>query len=183
MLRKRSDDLPRFANGSHSAPFQWRRRHLLYGLVGFLFFFWLLPSKRASSTGGGDLDWSRHAYSLYATDSATLCHAVLVFDALARLGSKADRVLFHPDHWDTVISNPQDRDSQLLVIAKKKYNVQLQPIQLLSAEGRVQGTTDRLHPPALAPTLDRLELTLRYGSQIRGPVPGTSRLPSSWPSP
>lgn len=161
MLRKRSDDLPRYANGSQAGPFQWRRRYLLYGLVGILLFFWLLPSKRSSSNGRGDLDWSRYAYSLYATDSATLCHAVLIFDALARLGSKADRVLFYPDYWDTVISDPRDRDSQLLVIAQKKYNVNLLPIKLLSVEGREQGTTDRLHPPALASRPSRANVTPR----------------------
>jgi hypothetical protein len=68
----------------------------------------------------------------------------MVFDSLARLGSKADRVLFYPDYWDTVITDSRDRDSQLLVLAKKKYDVKLQPIKPLTVEGREQGT----EPPA-----------------------------------
>ena len=90
---------------------------------------------------------TKHAYSLYATDSATLCHAVLLFDALAQYGSKADRVLFYPKHWDTVISDSKDRDSQLLVLARDKYKVKLHPITLLSVEGRTTGTSHRHWPP------------------------------------
>jgi hypothetical protein len=89
------------------------------------------------------VNWSQFAYSLYATDSTTLCHALLVFDALARLGSKADRVLFFPEQWDTVVSSSKDRDSQLLVLARDTYNVKLHPIQLLSAQSRTKGTSDR----------------------------------------
>jgi hypothetical protein len=172
MLRKRSEDLPRYANGSYSPAFHWRRRHLLYALVGILFFFWLLPPNRSSSSGRSDVDWSRYAYSLYATDSATLCHAVLVFDALAQLGSKADRVLFYPESWDTVISDSRDRDSQLLVIAKKRYDVKLQPIRLLTVEGRAQGTTDPFcTPSALAPSPPRANTTpRRFTGQHLGQV-------------
>ena len=72
---------------------------------------------------------------MYATDSATLCHAVIIFDALAKFGSKADRVLFYPEYWDTRIESSRDRDSQLLVMARDKYKVKLEPIKLLSVEG------------------------------------------------
>lgn len=89
--------------------------------------------------GNKNVDWSNYAYSLYATDSATLCHAVLIFNALEKLGSKADRVLFYPHYWDLVVHNKLDRDSQLLVEAKKRYKVKLQPIDLLSVEGRTPG--------------------------------------------
>jgi hypothetical protein len=58
-----------------------------------------------------------------------------VFDALDRFGSKADRVLFYPEYWDTRIESSKDRDSQLLVMARDKYKVRLNPIKLLSVEG------------------------------------------------
>lgn len=80
--------------------------------------------------------WSKNAYSLYATDSATLCHALILFDALAKYGSKADRVLFYPKHWDLVVHDSKDRDSQLLVMARDKYKVKLHPITLMTVEGR-----------------------------------------------
>lgn len=100
----------------------------------------MYPARTASSDGKANaVDWSRFAYSLYATDSATLCHAVLIFNALEKLGSKADRVLFYPEYWDLIVHSKLDRDSQLLVEAKNRYNVKLQPIQLLSVEGRTDG--------------------------------------------
>ncbi len=52
----------------------------------------------------------------------------MVFEALERLGSKADRILFYPEDWDLVISTKTDRDSQLLVIARDKYRVKLIPV-------------------------------------------------------
>lgn len=148
MRRKRSDELPRYVKGSEPRAFQWRRRHLLFTLAGLLFIYWLLPSKTAQA-GSDSVKWNKYAYSLYATDSATLCHAVLIFDALANLGSKADRVLFYPEYWDTKVTDSRDRDSQLLVIARDRYKVKLQPTRLLSVEGRTTGATFptfRTHP-------------------------------------
>ncbi|KAL2869420.1 nucleotide-diphospho-sugar transferase [Aspergillus lucknowensis] len=76
------------------------------------------------------VDWSRYAYSQYATSSPYLCNAVLVFDALERLGSRAQRVLFYPKDWDVVVDSDHDRDSQLLRLAKEKYKAMLIPIEV-----------------------------------------------------
>jgi hypothetical protein len=76
------------------------------------------------------IDWSRYAYSQYVTDSSYLCNAVMVFEALDRVGSRADRILFYPEEWDTEVQHVRDRDSQLLLLARDKYKVQLEPIQL-----------------------------------------------------
>ncbi|KAF2641458.1 glucose N-acetyltransferase 1 [Massarina eburnea CBS 473.64] len=140
MRRKRSDELPRYRGDDGPLPFQWRRRYWGY-LTGIFVICWILYPRRTTTNDGSTLhiNWSKYAYSLYATDSATLCHAVMVFEALARLGSKADRVLFYPNYWDTVVHSATDRDSQLLVIARDRYNVKLVPIKLLNVEGR---TTD-----------------------------------------
>ena len=54
------------------------------------------------------------------------------FDALHRLGSKAQRVLIYPDSMDTIISDRRDRDSELLVMAIEKYNVKLVPTAMLA---------------------------------------------------
>ncbi|KZM22665.1 uncharacterized protein EKO05_0009731 [Ascochyta rabiei] len=149
MRRRRSDQLPRFTGGEDARPlaFRFRRRHALY-LCGVLLVCWwfLYPSAEGASTRGAT-KWSNYAYSLYATDSATLCHALLLFDALARLGSRADRVLFYPQHWDTEVTDARDRDSQLLVLARDQYQVKLHPVKLLTVEGRTQdewtGTWDK----------------------------------------
>ena len=52
----------------------------------------------------------------------------MVFEALARLGSKADRILLYPQEWDLEIESSSDRDSQLLVIARDRYDVKLIPV-------------------------------------------------------
>ncbi len=54
----------------------------------------------------------------------------MVFEALSRLGSRADRILFYPEEWDTEIASPTDRDSQLLVKARDWYNVKLIPVEM-----------------------------------------------------
>jgi len=141
---KRSDGLPRFhpsAKPRHAgdASYKWplRRSRTLVAL-GVLLLYLLYRTLRSSSSDSAyapdGTKWSQYAYSLYATDGAALCHAVMVFDALKRFGSKADRVLFYPEYWDTDVYNSRDRDSQLLVMARDIYNVKLQPVKLLSVE-------------------------------------------------
>lgn len=138
MRRRRSDELPRYVNEKLPHTFRWRRRYA-YFLVGFIFVCWILYPSSIDSNGSSSINWSNYAYSLHATDSATLCHAVLLFDALAKLGSKADRVLFYPEYWDTKVESSEDRDSQLLVMARDTYKVKLQPTTLLTVEGRTKG--------------------------------------------
>ena len=116
------------------------RRRWLYGLVAIaLLYLWytskihILPHRgpiHAPSLDYKNVDWSHYAYSQYATDSAYLCNAVMVFEALSRLGSKADRILLYPQEWDTEISSNTDRDSQLLVRARDVYGVKLIPVDI-----------------------------------------------------
>ena len=185
MRRRRSDELPRYARDKDAQPFRFRRRYAYY-LCGFLFVCWFLyPSPGRASTNGVT-NWSNYAYSLYATDSATLCHALLLFDTLARLGSKADRVLFYPQHWDTKVTSTKDRDSQLLVLARDKYKVKLHPVKLLTVEGRTKGTMsgEQLHanpPPYACKVGGRMNRVLT-ALQMNGQGPGTSRLRSLWHS-
>lgn len=182
MRRRRSDELPRYVNDAEPRPFRWRRRFWIY--IGIcLFVCWILYPRRANHGTGNALgtNWSNYAYSLYATDSATLCHAVLLFDALAKYGSKADRVLFYPQHWDTVIANSKDRDSQLLVMARDKYRVKLHPVKLLTVGGRTTGT---LHRSTYFPCI--VHLRARADScalQMSGRARGISQSPSLWPFP
>lgn len=59
----------------------------------------------------------------------------MVFEALHRLGSKADRVLLYPKQWHTVDESPQERTSQLLIRMEKVYKVKIKPINVLSTGG------------------------------------------------
>ena len=76
------------------------------------------------------IDWSRFAYTQYATSETYLCNSVMLFETLQRLGSRADRVLFYPKEWDLVVENESDRISQLLVMAKEKLKVQMVPVTI-----------------------------------------------------
>jgi len=144
MRRKGSDELPRFVHGPPPRTVYWRRRYTYY-LICFLVVCGFLSPSRQPGLGlaahvSFTVDWSRYAYSLHATDGTSLCHAVLLLDALARLGSKADRVLFYPDYWDLTVEDAKDRESQLLLLARDTYQAKLQPTTLLTVEGRTKGT-------------------------------------------
>ncbi|KAL8824738.1 MAG: hypothetical protein Q9170_008057 [Blastenia crenularia] len=127
-----------------------RRSRLLYitlaALVGYLWLTGhtpttLLPHRAPQHTPSlryKNIDWSRYAYFQYATSTAYLCNAVMLFEALDRLGSKADRVLVYPDQWDTQIESPTDRDSQLLVKARDWYKVKLVPVDIPVTHDRGQ---------------------------------------------
>lgn len=58
----------------------------------------------------------------------------MVFEALARLGSQADRILLYPHDWDLDVESSTDRDSQLLVMARDRYNVKLTPVAVLNVD-------------------------------------------------
>ncbi|RMZ70268.1 glucose N-acetyltransferase 1 [Pyrenophora seminiperda CCB06] len=134
-------ELPRYAEESEWTRFRLRRRHGYYA-VAFIFVCWMLYPSRLAKAEGDDalrVNWSSYAYSVYATDTASLCHAVMILDALARFGSKADRVLFYPDHWDTKVASSKDRDSQLLILARDSYKAKLYPVKPLQVAGRTEG--------------------------------------------
>ena len=122
---------------------RWRSRWLYALFALLLLYLWrpssyrLLPHHapvHEPSIRYKNVDWSRYAYSLYATSSPYLCNAVMVFEALARLGSKADRILLYPEEWDLEIESMNDRDSQLLVIARDRYDVKLVPVMIPKAD-------------------------------------------------
>jgi len=154
MRPRRSTSRPRYA-ADPSDPLdlfsiRWRRRYWIYIAVFSASVYWLLPSSSPGAPaphddGGPKVDWSAFAYSLYATDSTSLCHAVLVFHSLAQMGSRADRVLFYPKKWDTEVRDAKDRDSQLLVMARDTYGVRIEPVELLRVQAHTKGTRRHTH--------------------------------------
>jgi hypothetical protein len=78
-----------------------------------------------------EFDWSQVAYAQYVTHSDYLCNAVMVFEALQRLGSQADRVLLYPSSFTV---DGAGIESELLRKAKTMYNVNLVPIKVLRIE-------------------------------------------------
>lgn len=81
----------------------------------------------------GEVDWSRFAYTQYATNSAYLCNSVMIFETLFRLGSRADRVLMYPKAMmDPNRTEAANSDQMLLIKARDAYGVKLVPIQVQS---------------------------------------------------
>lgn len=121
-----------------SRPWLHRRLRWLFALSTLLALYFFLPthpsqqhsSLQLPSLRYKSIDWTRYAYSQFATSSAYLCNSVMVFESLSRLGSKADRILLYPEEWDTEIANSTDRDSQLLVKARDEYGVKLIPVEM-----------------------------------------------------
>lgn len=91
------------------------------------------------------VDWSRYAYTTYATSEAYLCNAVMVFEALRRLGSRAERVLFYPKEWDLIVDNDSDRISQLLLMAKEDFKVQMVPSTIDGIKKEAEGVLLESH--------------------------------------
>ena len=71
--------------------------------------------------------WTEYAYAQYATDTEYLCNSVMIFEALQRLGSKADRLLMYSEAWDQDPGSPENR---LLTKAKNEYGVKLMPVEV-----------------------------------------------------
>lgn len=128
--------IDRYASRTAKTPFtsllrRFRWPYLLVALLLVIYLFW--PKQNFSQDlflHSKSIDWSRYAYSQYATTSAHLCNSVMLFEALDRFGSKPARILFYPSTWDTEIASSKDRDSQLLVMARDKYKVTLIPVEM-----------------------------------------------------
>ena len=79
-----------------------------------------------------NVDWSRFAYAQYVTDGDYLCNSVMIFEALHRLGAKAERVMMYP-YWmlrDPVEGEADTATAKLLVKARDEYDVKLVPIRI-----------------------------------------------------
>jgi alpha-N-acetylglucosamine transferase len=80
------------------------------------------------------MDWSRFAYVQYATNPDYLCNAVMMFERLHTLGSRADRVLIYPEKYSSQ-GTATIWQQNLLQKARDEYNVALSPVELISREG------------------------------------------------
>ncbi|GLA12454.1 N-acetylglucosaminyltransferase [Aspergillus niger] len=83
---------------------------------------------------GERVDWSRFAYTQYATDRSYLCNSVMIFEALHRLGTKADLVLMYPSKF-LVSENDSSLEARLIRFARDKYDVKLKPIEVIKKGG------------------------------------------------
>lgn len=84
-----------------------------------------------------EIDWSRFAYTQYVTDTEYLCNSVMLFEALHRLGSKAERLMMYPENYS--VADETSKESKLLRIARDKYGVKPKPIEVQSRLGGDSG--------------------------------------------
>ncbi|KAL8758811.1 MAG: hypothetical protein Q9199_001222 [Rusavskia elegans] len=136
-----------------------RRAVLATGVLLVLFllasFYWATPGirRRRQIAGSQDwsaaslpervsdaVDWSHFAYVQYATNKPYLCNSIMLFEALHRLGSRADRLLLYPSKFAVSLdgTDPQSWESGLLRKARDQYNVKLKPIEVVA-----RGSNDR----------------------------------------
>ncbi|RSM12356.1 Glucose N-acetyltransferase 1 [Fusarium oligoseptatum] len=88
------------------------------------------------STDSDIIDWSRFAYVQYVTNDVYLCNSLMIFEALQRLGSNAERLMMYPGH----MLEPDARESdthvgQLLIKARDEYKVTLRPVEIQRRNG------------------------------------------------
>jgi hypothetical protein len=79
------------------------------------------------------IDWSKYAYTTYATDADYLCNAVMMFAQLNELKTPADKVLIYPEEW---IAGEDSATGRLLQKARDEYMVHLNPVRMLVGEGQ-----------------------------------------------
>jgi hypothetical protein len=117
------------ARTSTSLPRRLRQYSPFLALLVLGLLYWNWPQSLTR------VDWSRFAYVQYATDDHNLCNALMVFESLHRHGAKAQKVLLHNPQWASTSEGGADRNSQLLSIAEKKYQVRLKPVRLIDERG------------------------------------------------
>lgn len=88
-----------------------------------------------------DVNWSRFAYSTYATSRSDLCNALMLLEALHRLDVRADRLLLHNREWN--VDTESEQIGRLLTKARDEYNATLKPLEILRADS-VSDTTWQL---------------------------------------
>ncbi|RDL38128.1 uncharacterized protein BP5553_05561 [Venustampulla echinocandica] len=82
---------------------------------------------------GTAIDWKTNAYATYVTGGEYLCNAVMIFESLARMESKAARLLLYPNTAEFSLSNGVglEENRRLLVKARDEYGVNLVPIKVI----------------------------------------------------
>lgn len=105
------------------------------------------------------VNWQDYAYVQYATQQDYLCNAVMLFDQLEQLHTRADRVLIYPTVWGIpdefeptlpqgykrVKKDPET--TRLLRLARDKYRVRLAPsseLQYMSKESTWRSSFTKL---------------------------------------
>lgn len=123
-----------------------------------------------------EVQWSDFAYCQYVTTLEYLCNSIMAFEALARLGAKADRLMMFPDDW-TVDNNTSE--GKLLVKARDDYGVKLVPVRVESFPGEPTWAESFTKLFAFNQTAYKRVLSLDSDSTILQPMDELFFLPSA----
>jgi hypothetical protein len=84
------------------------------------------------------LDWEKLGYVTYVTDKDVLCNAVMLFESLYRLGSRAQRIMMIPDTEEFKTQEYSSRSAmedemvkRLLGVAEREYGVELVRVRVV----------------------------------------------------
>lgn len=82
------------------------------------------------------IEWEKYAYITYATSKDHLCNALMLFESLHNLKSKAQRVLLYPQLWkDEWVEDANGRGmeaiTEMLIQARNQYGVKLKNVDIL----------------------------------------------------
>lgn len=94
------------------------------------------PLNYLSPSWASGVEWNKFAYVQYATNTPYLCNSLMIFEALHRLGAKADRLLMYPEHFHP---GNHSKSGELLEKARDSYGVILNPIKVLSRDNPDDG--------------------------------------------
>lgn len=83
-----------------------------------------------------NVDWSGFAYVQYVTNSNYLCNSLMIFEALHRLSTKAERIMLYPQQWKIPKGKPDTEEGRFLLQARDQYKAKLVPIQVVTFEDR-----------------------------------------------
>ncbi|KAJ5718717.1 CAZyme family GT8 [Penicillium malachiteum] len=124
------------------SPRAFRPMFIIFSAVFGLMTLLRLQRNLSPGDSGSDLadlaekqvEWSRFAYTQYATDRPYLCNSLMFFEALHRLGSKADRLLMYPSDF---LKSESDSsiEARLLRFARDEYAVKLKPVDVIVKGG------------------------------------------------
>ena len=91
-----------------------------------------------------NVEWSDYAYTQYVTNEKYLCNSLMIFEALHRLESKADRAMMYPQQWIVPegAGEQASYESKLLAKARDEYKVKLVPIQVQTFDKQEQTWRD-----------------------------------------
>ncbi|ESZ91868.1 hypothetical protein SBOR_7733 [Sclerotinia borealis F-4128] len=82
------------------------------------------------------IEWDKYAYITYATSKDHLCNALMLFESLNHLGSKAGRVLLYPQLWknewvEDANGRGMEAITKMLIQARDDYKVKLVNVEVL----------------------------------------------------